>query len=288
MADSIGVVTVTRGRPALLRRAMHSVYAQDYPGELHHVVIADDDPDTLAVVHDAPTRRGRRVSGQLVRRSAAEADEQPGDRRFVYPRLCRLTNLGVRACDTDWVCCIDDDNEYEPNHLSSLIACAQATASSAVHSGRQLFWRDGSPYLDEFWHTVANPVESARIYDLMCERGVRVRGTNILMDRTDAIRPGMQIRPSSVMRPEDPVCLIDQNVWLMRREIMLRNPMPVNFTEEDYRINEGIDTKLFRTLLNNGVSLASSGLPTVRYYLGGISNNRIRRPDKRLRSDPGL
>jgi hypothetical protein len=36
------------------------------------------------------------------------------------------------------------------------------------------------------------------------------------------------------------------------------------------------DDKLLRELLLHGVPLFSSGLPTVRYYLGGISNERRR------------
>jgi glycosyltransferase involved in cell wall biosynthesis len=274
--DTIGVVTVTRNRSDLLRRALESVYAQDFEGEIDHHVVIDDDPDSVPVVESAPIRPGLRVSAHLVARPPAEVDEPPGDRRRVYPRLARLLNAGVRFSATTWVAILDDDNAYEPNHLSSLYECAKANDAQAVHSGRRLFWSDGSPFLDELWHTVSDPAESARIYDLMCDRGVRIRGTNILLDRADPISASASFRPSSVVRASDPVFLVDENVWLIRRELLLRIPVPEDFSEEDYQNNTAPDDKLLRDLLLNNVPLFSTRLPTVRYYLGGVSNKRER------------
>lgn len=274
--DSIGVVTVTRGRPELLKRAMASVYAQDFAGEITHVIVIDDDPDALPAVRAAPVRPGLAVTGLLVTRPPAEIDEPPGDRRRVYPRLARLLNAGARFCRAAWIAILDDDNAYEPQHLSSLYACAQANRARAVHSGRRLFWSDGSPYLDEKWHTVSDPEEGERIYDLMCERGIRIRGTNILLDRADPAGPSSSFRSSSVVRPEDPIFLVDENVWLMRRDLILEYPVPEAYTEEDYQTNTAPDDKFLQALLINGIRLYSTGQPTVRYYLGGISNQRAR------------
>lgn len=272
--ESIGVVTLTRRRPELLRRrAMASVFAQDFDGEIEHVVVIDDDPDSRPVIEAAPIRPGLKVIPYLLRRPPAEAGERPGDRRIGYPRLSRLLNAGVRLCSTDWVALLDDDNEFEPNHLSSLLACARANDARAVHSGRLLYTADEEPYLDELWHTVADLDEATRIYRLMCDRGVRVRGTNILLDRADPA-PSVTIRPSSVIRDEDPVLLVDQNVWLVRRELMLECPVPADFSEEDHRNNAAPDDKFLEALLKHGVPIISSGLPTVRYYLGGMSNKQ--------------
>lgn len=276
-SDSIGVVTVTRRRPAVLRRAMASVYEQDFEGEVEHVIVFDDDPELVTVVRAAPTRPGLRVVARLVPRRPAEVDEPTGDRRLVYPRMARLFNAGARFCSTTWVAFLDDDNEYEPHHLSSLLACAKANDARAVHAGRQMFRSDGSPYLDELWHTVSDPAEAARIYQLMCDRGVRIRGTNILLDRADPVPPPAAFRPSSVLQPDDPTYLVDQSVWLIQRELLLDVPIPETFTDEDFRTNTAPDDKLLKELLTNNVRIFSTGLPTVRYYLGGISNNY--RPD---------
>lgn len=270
--NSIGVVTVTRGRKDLLRRALDSVYAQDFDGEIQHIVVLDDDPESMSVLDAARCRPGLQVVGHLAPRPPAEVDEVPGDRRRVYPRLSRLFNTGVRLCSTTWISFLDDDNEFEPNHLSSLVACARDTGGVAIHSGRRMFWSDGSPYLAEYWHTVGNTAEGARIYELMCEQGVRIRGTNIVLDRADPVSPRSAFRPSSVVRADDPVFLVDQSVWLIRRDVALQNPIPEEFTEEDHQSNTAPDDKLLRALLTNGVTPVATGLPTVRYYLGGISN----------------
>jgi len=274
--DSAGVITVTRNRPEELRRNMDSVYRQDFEGDIRHLVVIDDDPAAVQVVHAAKKRPGLEVVAHLVRRPPEEVDEPPGDRRRVYPRLARLLNEGARICDTTWVSILDDDNAYEPNHLSSLFACAKANDARAVHSGRQLFWSDGEPYLDQRWHTVSDPAEGIRIYNLMCDRGVRLRGTNILLDRAEAATPQAALRPSSVLRDEDPVMLVDQNVWLMRRELLASTPIPEVYSDEDFAANCAPDDKLLEAILAKGVRLFSTGLPTVRYYLGGISNKRSR------------
>lgn len=272
--ESIGVVTVSRGRPRTLLRAMASVFAQDYPGEIEHVVVSDEDPATVAAAQSAPTRPGLRVSAHLVPRPASERDERPGDLRRVYPRLSRLFNAGARLSSAQWIAFLDDDNEFAPEHLSTLAACAEATGSPAVHSGRTMHRPDGSPYLDELWHTVGDKAEAARIYQLMCARGVRVFGTNILLDRADPVRPA-GFRTSSVIRPEDPVTLVDQSVWLIRRSLLLQFPIPETFTEQEHRDNTAPDDKLLETLLEAGIPIRGTGRPTVRYYLGGQSNNYV-------------
>jgi glycosyltransferase involved in cell wall biosynthesis len=274
--DSIGVVTVTRRRPNLLRRAMASVYAQDFAGDIEHVIVIDDDPASVPVVETAPTRPGLRVVAHLVPRPPAETDEPPGDKRLIYPRLSRLFNTGARVSSCAWIAFLDDDNEHEPGHLTSLMECARASGAAAVHSGRQMLCPDGSPYLDEVWHTAPNREEGARIYELMCERGVRIRGTNIVLDRADPVRPS-SLRTSTVLQPDDPVLLVDQNVWLIRRELLLDLPIPETFTEADFAVNAAPDDKLLEVLMDNDVRIVSTGLPTVRYYLGGVSNN-YRRP----------
>ncbi|WP_434741505.1 glycosyltransferase [Micromonospora sp. SH-82] len=275
--ETIGVVTLTRHRNDMLRRAMASVHDQDFPGEIEHVVVVDDDPDAVPVVEAAPTRPGLRNVAHLVPRSAAERDEPPGDKRYVYPRLSRLFNTGARIGTADWIAFLDDDNEFEPDHLSSLYACAQRNGAEAVHSGRTMWHADGTPHTEEVWHTAPDRAEGERIFALMCDRGVRSRGTNILLDRADPVLPST-LRTSTVLQPEDPVLLVDQSVWLIRRELLLRVPIPETFTADDHAKNAAPDDKLLEALLRAGVRLHTTGRPTVRYYLGGVSNHH--------RSDP--
>ncbi|MGC9669675.1 glycosyltransferase family 2 protein [Planosporangium sp. 12N6] len=270
--DSIGVVTLTRHRPDMLRRAMASVFAQDYPGDIEHVVVIDDDPDSVAVVESAPTRPGLRTVAHLVERSQREREESPRDRRYVYPRLSRLFNAGTRVSSADWIAFLDDDNEFEPHHLSSLRERAQETGADAVHSGRTMWHADGTPYTDEVWHTAFTYEEGRRLYQLMVDRGVRFPGSNVVMDRAD---PGVRtasFHPSTVTGPDDPIMTVDQSVWLLRRELLLRLPIPEQFTDDDHRNNAAPDDKLLGVLVSHDVPIFSTGQATVRYYLGGVSN----------------
>jgi glycosyltransferase involved in cell wall biosynthesis len=256
---------------------MASVYAQDFDGQVEHVIIVDDDPETARIASAAPARPGLRITVEQVRRPAAEADEPPGDRRHAYPRLSRLFNAGVRVSSAEWIAFLDDDNEYEPHHLSSLVACVVRSDVPAGHSCRTIWHADGSPFLDEAWHTVADPQEAARVYQVMCDKGVRIPGTNIVLDRADPVPPGSAFRTSSVLQAQDPVALVDQSTWLVRRDLLLRWPIPEVFTDAEYQANTAPDDKLLQTLRDSGVPLVSSGLPTVRYYLGGISNAHLSR-----------
>jgi hypothetical protein len=253
---------------------MASVYAQLFSGNIEHIVIADDDTTSVIAAQAAPTRAGLSVRALSVERPPHEREEPKNDLRGVYPRMSRLFNTGVRMAASEWISFLDDDNEFEPEHLETMMRCAQAHGADAVHSGRTMWWPDGSPHLDERWHTVSDPAEARRIFDLMCERGVRTRGTNVLLDRADSGEVPDPLPTSSVLQPHDPVLLVDQNVWLLRRDLLLEVPVPETFTPEEHRRNTAPDDKLLAALLRAGVRVVSTGLPTVRYYLGGQSNAR--------------
>ena len=264
MNGSVTVVTVTRGRPNLLRRAIESVRAQDYTGTIQHVVVVDDDPATSAAVMSERETADRRVVLH-VEATPAEAERRPGDRRFVYPRLARLLNVGIDLATAQWIAFLDDDNEYEPDHLSSLIAFALETRGVAVHSTRQMVWPDGSPYLEPFFPGAPNREEGARLYELMCQRGVWLRGTNILSDRVD-VGTESRFRNSTIMTIDDPVFLVDQNLWLIRRDVLRTIRVPEDFSDEELAANTCPDDKLLAALVSAGVRIECSGRPTVRGF----------------------
>jgi glycosyltransferase involved in cell wall biosynthesis len=266
----ITVITVTRHRPQTLGRAIASVQAQDYSGEIQHLIIADDDPDTVSLAVTTPPVARRRIQATSVERPGAERGPHAQERRSVCPRLSRLLNFGVSLAAYPWIAFLDDDNEYEPNHLSSLIECATTNHALAVHSGRQMVWPDGSPYLEPRFPGAANPLEGERIYQLMCERHVWISGTNILMDRVD---PGAHnFRNSTVIAADDPIFLVDQNLWLLETDTLRRVRIPEDFTDAEIADNTWPDDKLLEALVRNEIRIVASGKPTVRYQVGGVSN----------------
>lgn len=159
-----------------------------------------------------------------------------------------------------WVSFLDDDNEYEANHLSSLAACAVQTKHPAVHSYRKIYEADGSPYLERRFPWVRDQEEGVKLYEYYCDRGLLVRGTNIFQDRAD---PKGQ---------PDGIRMVDSSVWLFERSLLIQHPFPQQYTEKDIRNNVYEDDKLLDLLQAQEVPISTTGLPTVKYYLGGYSN----------------
>lgn len=270
MADPISVVTLTRGRLSQLRRAMHSVRSQDYQGSLEHVIVVDDDAQTFEAVDCGARTSAYSVVPLLVPRPTADAGLPADGDASVYPRLARLLNMGIRRASSPWIAFLDDDNEYEPGHLSDLRRFAEDSGSPAVHSARQMLWADGTPYCEPRFPGPGCPAEQARIYALLCEREVCEPGTNIVRDRIDPVQSSF--RNSTVFRPDDPVFLVDQNLWLVQRDVLLETPIPEGFTPRDLAQNTCPDDKMLEALSRAGILIASNGAPTVKYYLGGVSN----------------
>jgi glycosyltransferase involved in cell wall biosynthesis len=254
-----------------LARAITSVRRQDYTGTVEHLVIIDDDPASEETLGGFGTGNStRKLRWHLERRAQFKTLGVLRDRDAVYPRMARLLNWGISHSPSEWFAFLDDDNAYEPDHLSSLMECARTHRCEAVHSARQMMTKDGAPYLEPYFPGARNAEEGSRIFELMCQRGVWIRGTNILQDRVDAVQSSF--RNSTVMSNEDPVFLVDQNLWLVKRSLLQRFPIPDSFSEDEIRANTCPDDKFLEVLVRHRVKIAASRRPTVRYYLGGISN----------------
>lgn len=254
----------------MLRRAMASVDRQDYDGVVEHLIVVDDDRQTLQSLVRWESRVQRPVT---IEAQGAVPARREGARAFVYPHLARLLNVGISRASFPWVAFLDDDNEFEPDHVSSLVALAHETGAWAVHSGRAFVWPDGTPYLERHLPSAATLEEGQRLYELLCRRGVWVRDTNIVLDRVDS-GVGSDALNSTVMDDGDPVFLVDQNLWLVQRDLLLDVPVPEDFTPAEIDQNTCPDDKMLAALTAAGVEIHSTGRPTVRYTVGGngISN----------------
>ena len=269
--EKVTVVTLTRERPTLVRRAIESVQVQDYSGLIEHLIVIDDCAKTAEKLAETRGQPNRQVKVCFKSRPPGET---PGDSlrlELVYPRLSRLLNSAVCLSNSRWIAFLDDDNEYEVNHISSLVSCSVRHDCSAVHSHRKIYEADGSPYLKRCFPWAPDPQEGERIYELLCSRGVWLRGTNILKDRAGPMGL-MPFRNSTILTSWDPVFLVDTSVWLLERSLLVKYPIPETFSNEDLENDTAPDDKLLELLLKNNVPIVTTGLPTVRYYLGGISN----------------
>lgn len=254
-AEPVTVVTITRGRPQLLSRAIASVQAQDHEGPLRHAIVVDDVPMVYAATY---CRWGRGIPGRDLTWTVAA--RQPEDRSGPA-RLGRLRNRAVRAATTPTLAFLDDDNEFEPHHISSLVACMRQTGCPAVHSQRRLYWRDGTPYVDPVMPWKRDPAEGRRAYVDLRRRGLFLPHSNVVRDRADP-------RGSP-----DPARMVDTSEWLFERHLLLRLPFCEQYDHRDWVEVVPEDNKLLTDLVDQDVPLACTHMPSLRYYLGGYSNS---------------
>ena len=249
--ERIAVVTLTRRRPHLLRRAISSVAAQVCSVPSLHFVAIDDCPPTAAMLEscsDLP----RNFDFALLPR-------EPLDRSGPA-RSAILRNACVRRLAVDWISFLDDDNEIEPDHLESLWRCAHATGCRAVHSWLHMFHSDGRPFLDEMDPWTRDPEAAREKFRRMVTLGVRSPGSNLFRDRAD---------PKGA---ENPVRTVDTSAWLLRRDLLLEAPVPEQYSDSDWETMTTEDDKLLAQLIERGEPTACSRRATLRYYLGGYSN----------------
>jgi glycosyltransferase involved in cell wall biosynthesis len=135
---SVCVVIPTHNRPALVRRAIGSVLAQNYAGPLDVLVVFDRAcPDTTLE---------RDIGGRTVRVLAN--DRTPG--------LAGSRNTGILATTASLVAFCDDDDVWLPGKLEAQVAALQAeagaefvtTAMTVDYSGERSVRRAGRDRVD--------------------------------------------------------------------------------------------------------------------------------------------
>lgn len=256
-AEAVTVITITRGRPDFLRRAMRSVRDQDCENPIHHVIVVDDDEAAYLPVAEGvaagPAAPDRSTEWHFERRGPADV---PGP-----PLLARLRNRAVAWAATPLVAFIDDDNIFDRNHISSLVQCLRKSGCPAVHSQRRLVHRDGSPYLAKVSPWKREITAAVARYTELRRHCVYVPWSNVIRD---------QVLPRDM---PDRIQMVDTSEWLFTRELVSRIPFPEMFTNEDWLKMTGEDNKLLAALVAADIPIASTHMPTLIYTLGGYSND---------------
>ncbi|WP_026313367.1 glycosyltransferase family 2 protein [Actinomadura flavalba] len=121
MSPSVGVVLPTHDRPELMRRALESVLAQEYDGELRVVVVFDRaEPDESLVSDRVAVLPNTRTPG-----------------------LAGARNSGIQALDTDLVAFCDDDDAWLPGKLAAQVAALEDEPDAVLCSSGILIDFDG-------------------------------------------------------------------------------------------------------------------------------------------------
>lgn len=238
----ITVITITKNRPNLLERAINTVKTQTYPNIKHFIVI-DDCPSTLEMLEKKYSNDSK-VYWEYHTRSA---DDKSGPNV-----LAKLRTNAIHKIHEGWFSFLDDDNEFYPKHLEKLYEFAIREKCEAVHSYREVMYKDGTPYLKTEWPWGRTQEKKKEIYNQMMLACVVKPGSNIWCDKFGYT--------------------VDTNVWLLRAEIFNDKEIQNNYTEEDYEECRPEDEKMMELLIKSNVRVLSNQQATVKYYLGGYSN----------------
>lgn len=113
---AVDVVIATRDRPELLRKAIDSVLAQDYPGDIRAIIVFDrTEPDRSLEVTD-PHRSVVVVTNVRT------------------PGLAGARNSGIERGDAELLAFCDDDDTWLPGKLRAQVGALQADPGAVLAS----------------------------------------------------------------------------------------------------------------------------------------------------------
>ena len=134
----VTVCIVHHERPELVRMAVDSVYAQDYPA-LEAVLVDDgsEGAEAVAALDVIETEFGAR-GWRLVRQ----------ENRY----LGAARNTGAATAQGEWLLFLDDDNVLFPDAVSRLVRAARFSGADCVPAASIRFFGDGDPRTDPDSH----------------------------------------------------------------------------------------------------------------------------------------
>jgi GT2 family glycosyltransferase len=252
MDKEICVITFTVDRVELLIRCIRSVILQDL--SVHHLIFSENYEQLMK---DTRLDFCREAGVEFL---PLEGLPHCGPSS---PRMAVLRNHSLSFVREEYVCFLDDDNEMEPGHLRSLLAVIALQQVMAAYSWRTLLYADGSHFDGRSYPWHSNETEAYKRWKWCVDAGVMVQGEPIMYDG-----------PVTVPDPMG-IATIDMNEWLFKTEELKQVGMDFHFSEKDEMDRVGEDDKLFARIRESGLPIAGSGMATIRYYLGGVSNYRI-------------
>ena len=125
------IITATWGRPrTILERAIPSVRAQDYGGEIEHLIVTDGHDRSLNKVLEAAGYSEEAGSLRRVISMGRNWSMLSGDGGMgAIPRL-----IGSFMAAGEYIGYLDDDNAYLPCHVSALVSALEETGADFAYS----------------------------------------------------------------------------------------------------------------------------------------------------------
>ncbi|MGY0058874.1 DegT/DnrJ/EryC1/StrS family aminotransferase [Streptomyces sp. LZ34] len=243
----IDVVVITKGIRPTLDSALNSIAKQDVAAEIRTTIWIDG---TTAQAPAIPAT----LNAQVIHINQADAStEDP------FERIAALRDLAMRRTTGDFVAFLDDDNEWERDHLSSLLGLAATTGSPAVHSWRTLIDSEGRPTsVTRFPWLPPGSLSDRRFQEL------RVLG---VMGDGPVVRGSVKFD-----LPDGAQGMIDMGEWLFERRLLSLLSFRRTRTQLEVAERVGEDDILLEQLVALDVPVRCTQLATLRYRLGGMSN----------------
>ena len=252
MSSLVTVITIGRRRVDTLERCVQSVASQSYR-PIEHILLSDDCPVFSSASRSLAARYPYLRIIML----------EPSPERYLPARAARARNYGVSVACGDYVAFLDDDNTWESNHIGSLVGViATPSATGAAHSYRRIWNIDGTPYLLPLhpWTDSLDPHEKYREF---ADLGIYSPGTNFVRDCVTARRDGR----------DEGIFTVDMSAWLLRIDVARRFPLKTEYSEREVKAKMSEDACLCEAMYQAGVSIGTSGLFTLNYFLGGFSTS---------------
>ena len=250
---SVTVVTLTHGRPERLTEALESVTGQDYAGPVRVLIFGDNAPYVSEIT--------RSFAGALQIESLSVDGWDPTPDQSTFERVALLRNMALKLVHTSLVCFLDDDNVWEPQHVSSLVEVMRKTGAPVAHSWRRLLREDGSECIPDDFPWLPQGTESQALFETYLEHGVFNRNDGVVRD------------VASLPVAEGDIGMVDLGEWMFERPLLDIFGFDPISTHADLVGRVGEDDKLLRRLRALGIPVACSAKPTLRYRLGGFSNS---------------
>jgi hypothetical protein len=249
--SEVTVVIVSRGRPEI-GEAIESVCRQDYTKPIRLLILGDNWPELLCAL---PSSDGIETIVCKCRRGNDGPEPDP------YRRVAYLRNLATTLVTTRRLCFLDDDNVWEPAHLSTLMAVINDSRCVAVHSWRRLMDRHGDPVLPRRYPWLPPGPQADMLFAVYVQHGV--------MDPRDCV-----IRDRATLPVEGhDYGMVDMGEWLFDRSVFSIVQFDDQGPADKYQLHTGEDDKLLREIRRLTIPVVCSQEATLRYRLGGFSND---------------
>lgn len=182
---------------------------------------------------------------------------------YISMKMAILRNMAMKYVDEDYLCFLDDDNEINPLHIQSLISLIINNKVEAAHSWRYLVHDDNSLFDGSYypWHNKNDSKTKSLIHSWCVDNRLIIPGSPVLRDRY--IEDENHLNISN----------IDMNEWLFSTSMIKSIQFDEDFSQSDQENELAEDFKLLLRLKNNNITYICSGLASVKYRLGGFSNN---------------